>query len=344
MSAVRHPGAGVDPQPRDLLDRPLRDLRLSVIEACNFRCPYCMPADRIPDDHGMDAASRLSFDEIEVLVRAFVRLGVRKLRLTGGEPLLRKGLPDLVARLAAIDGIEDLALTTNGALLAPLARPLKEAGLRRVTVSLDALEPALFRRLTGGRGDLDAVLRGIDAARDAGFGRVKLNCVVQRGANEDQVLPLVAYARGHGLSPRFIEYMDVGTCNGWRRDDVVTSAELHARIHARWPLRPLAPAYRGEVAERHAFEDGGGEVGFVSSVSAPFCGDCHRARVSADGQLYTCLFASRGTPLRGVLQAGESALAAHVAARWSHRGDRYSELRGQPRAPRRHVEMFLVGG
>jgi GTP 3',8-cyclase len=342
MNAMLRPGAPA--LPRDALGRPLRDLRLSVIEACNFRCPYCMPADRIADDHGMDAASRLSFDEIELLVRGFVRLGVRKLRLTGGEPLLRRGLPELVARLAVIDGIEDLALTTNGALLAPLAAPLRKAGLHRVTVSLDALEPGLFRDLTGGRGELGAVLAGIEAARVAGFPPPKLNCVIQRGVNEGQLLPLVAFARGRGLVPRFIEFMDVGTCNGWRREAVVPSAELRDRIHARWPLRPLDPGYRGEVAERHAFEDGAGEVGFVSSVSAPFCGDCHRARVSADGRLYTCLFAGDGTPLRHLLAEGEDALAGHVAGLWSRRADRYSELRGQPRAPRRHVEMFLVGG
>lgn len=330
--------------PRDRHGRPLRDLRLSVIEACNFRCPYCMPAGEVPDAHGLDAASRLSFDEIEVLVRGFVRLGVSKLRLTGGEPLLRRGLPDLVRRLAVIEGIEDLALTTNGSLLAGQARALRDAGLRRITVSLDALDPALFRTLSGGRGEVDRVLAGLEAAVAAGFGPVKLNCVVQRGVNEGEVVPLVAFARSHGHVPRFIEYMDVGTCNGWRREAVVSSAELRDRIHARWPLRALDPTYRGEVATRHAFVDGQGEVGFVSSVSAPFCGDCHRARVSADGTLYTCLFAGTGTPLRPVLARGEAAFADHVASLWSARADRYSEQRGRAGTPRRHVEMFLVGG
>ena len=332
------------PLPRDLHGRPLRDLRLSVIEACNFRCPYCMPADRVPDSHGLDAASRLSFDEIEVLVRGFVRLGVTKLRLTGGEPLLRRGLPDLVRRLAGIEGIEDLALTTNGSLLAPHARALRDAGLRRITVSLDALDPVLFRALSGGRGEVDGVLAGLDAAVAAGFAPVKLNCVVQRGVNDTEVEPLVAFAREHGHVPRFIEYMDVGTCNGWRREGVVPSQELRDRIHARWPLRSLDPGYRGEVAERHAFVDGGGEVGFVSSVSAPFCGDCHRARVSADGTLYTCLFAGTGTPLRPMLARGEAAFSDHVASLWSARADRYSEQRGRAGSSRRHVEMFLVGG
>ena len=345
MNAVLHPA---DPQPAgalpvDALGRPLRDLRLSVIEACNFRCPYCMPAERVPEGHGLDAAGRLSFDEIEILVRGFVRLGVRKLRLTGGEPLLRKRLAELVARLAQVEGLQDIALTTNGSLLAGQAAALREAGLHRVTVSLDALDPDLFRALSGGRGTLDDVLAGIDAARVAGFERIKLNCVVQRGVNEDEVPKVAAFAREHGHVARFIEYMDVGTCNGWSRDRVVPSAALRDRLHARWPLRPLDPGYRGEVATRHAYLDGAGEVGFVSSVSAPFCGDCHRARVSADGRLYTCLFAGDGHDLRAALSRGEDALAERVAVLWSRRGDRYSEERGAS-APRRHVEMFLVGG
>ncbi len=330
--------------PLDVLGRPLRDLRLSVIEACNYRCGYCMPADQIPDDYGLDAASRLTFDEIETLVRGFARLGMHKLRITGGEPLLRKRLPELIARLASVPGIDDLALTTNGALLAPLARPLRDAGLQRLTISLDALDPELFRTLSGGRGDLADVEAGIAAAEAAGFRSLKFNCVVQRGVNEDQLLPLVERFRGTPHVMRFIEYMDVGTCNDWNRERVVPSLELRDRIHARWPLRSLDPHYRGEVAQRHAFVDGGGEVGFVSSVSAPFCGDCHRARVSADGRIYTCLFAGQGHDLRPVLGQGEAALGEHVAALWSRRADRYSELRGSQQAPRKHVEMFLIGG
>jgi cyclic pyranopterin phosphate synthase len=330
--------------PHDVLGRPLRDLRLSVIDACNFRCPYCMPADRIAEDHGLDAASRLSFDEIETLVRGFVRLGTRKVRLTGGEPLLRKHLPELVARLAKIDGIEDLALTTNGSLLAAHARALRDAGLHRLTVSLDALDPAMFSVMSGGRGKVETVLAGLAAANAAGFERIKLNCVVQRGVNEGEVLSLAAFAREHGHVLRFIEFMDVGTCNGWRSQDVVPSAELRDRLHAQWPLRPLDPQYRGEVASRYAYADGVGEVGFVSSVSAPFCGDCHRARVSADGTLYTCLFAAEGQSLRTALRQGEDALVDAVAQTWSRRVDRYSELRGAVNAPRRHVEMYLVGG
>ena len=345
MNAVSTIHARPQPLAHDRLARPLRDLRLSVIEACNFRCPYCMPADRIPDDHGLDAASRLDFGQIETLVRAFARLGMHKLRLTGGEPLLRKGLPDLVARLARVEGIDDIALTTNGALLARQAHALREAGLHRLTVSLDALDPASFRRLSGGRGQVGDVLAGLQAAAVSGFAPIKLNCVVQRGVNEDQVLPLVGFARGKGHIVRFIEYMDVGTCNGWDRGRVVPSAELRDRIAARWPLHALDPNYRGEVASRYAFDDGHGEVGFVSSISEPFCGDCHRARVSADGCLYTCLFAAEGHDLRTVLAQGEDALADHVAGLWSERGDRYSELRSASSQPSgRHVEMYLVGG
>jgi cyclic pyranopterin phosphate synthase len=267
------------------------------------------------------------------------------LRLTGGEPLLRKRLPELVRRLSAIDGLEDLALTTNGSLLAAQARPLHDAGLRRITVSLDALEPHVFGRMSGGRGRVEDVLAGIAAAVDAGFRRLKINSVIQRGFNEDQVLPLVEHFRGSGHVLRFIEYMDVGTCNGWKREQMVSSAELRDRIAARWPLRPLDANYRGEVATRYAFEDGGGEIGFVSSISEPFCGDCHRSRVSADGQLYTCLFAAAGTDLRAALAQGEDALVDRVSALWARRADRYSELRDLPSARnRKHVEMFLIGG
>jgi len=303
-----------------------------------------MPADRIADDHGLDAASRLSFDEIETLVRGFARLGVSKLRLTGGEPLLRKRLPELVARLAMIEGIEDLALTTNASLLARHAHALRAAGLSRVTVSLDTLDGATFAGLSGGRGRIEDVLDGIGAAMAAGFAPIKLNCVVQRGINDAGIEEIAAYARAHGHLLRFIEYMDVGTCNGWSRARVVPSAELRDRLHACWPLRPLDPNYRGEVASRYAYADGGGEVGFVSSISEPFCGDCHRARVSADGTLYTCLFAGGGHDLRPLLAQGDAFLASEVAALWARRADRYSELRSVAAPSRRHVEMYLVGG
>ncbi|MGV7204668.1 GTP 3',8-cyclase MoaA [Xanthomonas citri] len=343
MGALLQPDLVMAPM-QDRYGRPLRDLRLSVIEACNFRCGYCMPADRVPDDYGFDSQQRLSFDQLETLVRAFVSVGVTKVRLTGGEPLLRRDLPSLITRLTAIEGIEDLALTTNGTLLARQAVALRQAGLRRITVSMDALEPALFRRMSGDRGEIAQVLAGIAAAEQAGFQRLKINCVVQRGVNEDQVLPLVEHFRGTGHVLRFIEFMDVGSCNGWTADAVVTSAQLHERIHARWPLVALDANYTGEVAQRHAFADGAGEVGFVSSVSVPFCGDCQRARVSADGHLYTCLFASQGHDLKPALANGAPALATHLRQRWSVRGDRYSEVRASVPRRGKPVEMFLIGG
>jgi cyclic pyranopterin phosphate synthase len=341
MNAQRHV---VPAAPIDRLGRPLHDLRVSVIETCNFRCPYCMPEDRVAADDTLDRAARLDFDEIETAVRAFARLGVSKLRLTGGEPLLRKGLPDLVARLASVPGIDDLALTTNGSLLAGQAVALRDAGLHRLTVSVDALEAEAFRALSGNRGELGDVLAGIAAAERAGFRSIKINCVVQRGVNDEQVLALAGHFRGTPHVPRFIEYMDVGTCNGWRRERVVPSAELRDRIAARWPLRALTPTYRGEVASRYEYVDGAGEIGFVSSVSAPFCGDCHRARLSADGQLYTCLFSGRGHPLRDRIAGGEHALAAHVAGIWGRRGDRYSEERASAPRERRRIEMYYIGG
>ncbi|PKM08629.1 MAG: GTP 3',8-cyclase MoaA [Gammaproteobacteria bacterium HGW-Gammaproteobacteria-4] len=331
----------------DRLRRSLRDLRVSVIETCNYRCPYCMPADRTPEwterDHA-SSANRLDFAEIETLVRCFARLGVSKVRLTGGEPLLRRGLPDLVARLAAIDGIDDLALTTNGSLLARQAKALADAGLHRLTVSLDTLDPERFSRLSGGRGKRDDVLAGIAAAEQAGFTAIKINCVVQRGVNDSDVLPLLAHFRGTSHVVRFIEYMDVGTCNRWQRTQVVPSAQLRDLIHARWPLRALEPNYRGEVASRYAYADGAGELGFVSSVTAPFCGDCHRARLGADGQLYTCLFAAGGTPLREFIAHGDAALTERIAATWVGRVDRYSELRGDVPGSEKRIEMFMVGG
>ncbi|MFT3792415.1 MAG: GTP 3',8-cyclase MoaA [Rudaea sp.] len=335
--------------PHDALARPLRDLRISVIDRCNFRCPYCMPADQYAQDYEFLAKDqRLRFEEIERLARAFAALGVRKLRLTGGEPLLRRDLPRLVERLACISGIDDLAMTTNGVLLPKFAQALRDAGLRRLTVSLDTLDPATFRTLSGGRGEVDDVLAGLAAAERAGFARIKINCVVVRGVNDAHAPDLVERFRGTGHIVRFIEYMDVGTLNHWRGDAVVPSAELIARIGARWPLEPLEPNYRGEVAERHRFRDGAGEIGFISSVSQPFCGDCSRARLSADGKLYTCLFARSGHDLRGPLRAGASdaELASLISQRWSRRADRYSEQRAELRAcgEQKHVEMFAVGG
>jgi cyclic pyranopterin phosphate synthase len=290
----------------------------------------------------------LSFEETERLARVFARLGVRKVKLTGGEPLLRPWLPALVPRLAAVDGIEDLALITNGLLLAGMAAPLREAGLRRVTVSLDSLREDRFGRMTGRGHRVAQVLQGIEAARAAGFSPIKVNAVVIRGWNDDEVLDLARFGRESGCTVRFIEYMDVGNRNGWRRGGVVPSAELLARIAERWPLAPVAPQVAGEVAERYRYDDGRGEVGFISSVTQPFCRGCTRARLSADGRLYTCLFAAAGLDLRSPLRAGASddELLAMVRLRWLGRDDRYSEER-PPEAPAAggdKVEMYYIGG
>ena len=333
---------------RDQRGRVLRDLRISVVDRCNFRCPYCMPEERYPRDHEfLSKAERLRFEEIERLATIFARLGVHKLRLTGGEPLLRRDLPELVRKLAAVEGIDDIALTTNGSLLAPQADALRAAGLDRITLSIDTIVPETFRAMSGGRGDIDTVLAAIAAAERAGFGPLKLNCVVMRGTNDGEVVQLVERFRGTGHIVRFIEYMDVGTCNEWRHELVVPGAEVRDRIAARWPLRELAPNYGGEVARRYAFVDGGGEIGFIDSVTEPFCGDCSRARLSADGRLYTCLFANAGHDLRGPLRAGASdaEMAGLIRAVWAARDDRYSEVRSEEsRAQREHVEMYAIGG
>jgi cyclic pyranopterin phosphate synthase len=334
---------------RDTLSRPLRDLRISVIDRCNFRCPYCMPEDQFADDAVfLSKNERLRFEEIERIARAFVASGVRKLRLTGGEPLLRRELPQLVGMLRRIPEVEDIALTTNGVLLPRFAGVLREAGLMRLTVSLDTLDEATFRKLSGGRGEVSEVLAGIAAAEEAGYGRIKLNCVVMRGVNDGQVLDLIERFRGTGHIVRFIEYMDVGTLNQWQGELVVPSAELIERIGRRWPMRPLERNYRGEVAERYAFDDGAGEIGFISSVSQPFCGDCSRARLSADGKMYTCLFARDGHDLRLPLRAGASdeELIALIGKHWTARNDRYSERRAELRAlgDSSKVEMFTIGG
>ncbi|HEX5354554.1 MAG TPA: GTP 3',8-cyclase MoaA [Rhodanobacteraceae bacterium] len=336
------------PAPPDALGRVLADLRISVIDRCNFRCPYCMPEEAYPADHAfLRARERLDFGEIERIARVFVSLGVRKLRLTGGEPLLRRDLPGLVARLASIEGLADLALTTNGALLPRLAQPLREAGLKRITLSMDSVDADVFRRMSGSRGELAQVEAAIDAAERAGLAPLKINCVVMRGVNDEGVLDLVARFRGTRHVVRFIEYMDVGTVNGWRGDRVVPGAELVRRIDARWRLEPL-PRDVASTSRRWRFRDGAGEIGFINSVTEPFCGGCTRARLSADGKLYTCLFAHTGHDLRARLRAGESdsGLRAAIAGIWSHRGDRYSERRAELRAAGvlEHVEMYRIGG
>lgn len=331
---------------RDSLGRPLRALRISVTDRCNFRCRYCMPAEVFGPDHAFLPKDQvLSFEEIARLTRAFAPLGVTKLRLTGGEPLLRKDLPLLVAELAKVPALEDLALTTNGALLVELAEPLRRAGLHRLTVSLDTLDAARFRALCDTEVPLSKVLDGLDAARGAGFDRVKLNCVVQRGVNDDEAEALAAFARERGFILRFIEFMDVGTTNGWKLDAVVPGPELRARVAGRWPLAPVEPE-PDAVARTWRYEDGAGEVGFINSVTAPFCGGCDRARISAEGRLHTCLFGAEGLDLRGALRSGlsDGDLAALVAARWKRRDDRYSELRSGATAGLKKPEMSYLGG
>jgi cyclic pyranopterin phosphate synthase len=339
------------PAPTDMLGRPIHDLRISVTDRCNFRCTYCMPKEIFGKDYEFLPRDQvLSFEEIERAARIFVSLGVAKLRITGGEPLVRRGLPDLIAMLAAIrrpDGGElDLTLTTNGSALRALARPLADAGLRRVTVSLDSLDDAVFGAMNGIEFPVERVLDGIDAAFEAGLTPVKVNMVVRRGINETSVIPMARWARERGAILRFIEYMDVGHSNGWRLDEVVPADELVAAIAAVWPVEPAEPGYRGEVAGRWRYADGGGEFGVISSVTQPFCRDCTRARISAEGKLYTCLFAVDGHDLRALLRSGvtDADLTDAIAAIWTRRGDRYSELRSAATSTLPKIEMFAMGG
>ena len=358
----------------DALGRPLHDLRISVTDRCNFRCPYCMPRDVFgPDFAFLEREQLLSFEEITRIVRVAAALGVIKLRLTGGEPLLRRDLHRLVGMLTAVDGIEDVALTTNGSLLRAQAGKLRAAGLTRVTVSLDSLDDDVFRRMSDTKLPLARVLDGIAAAQDQDFSVVKINTVVRKGVNENEVERLAGWARDHGLVIRFIEFMDVGTTNGWRRDEVVPSAEVVRRITEQWPASPVvskrssithppngdppngdvpnrarsAPA-GSEVAERWRYDDGGGEFGVISSVTAPFCSTCVRARLSAVGEMFTCLFAAKGHDLRRVVRSGASDddLYAVMAGIWGRRTDRYSELRAaqKPGKPAARVEMSYIGG
>ena len=325
---------------RDLLGRPLRDLRISVTDRCNFRCTYCMPKEVFgPGYEFLPRDQLLTFEEIVSLVRLFVQRGVTKVRLTGGEPLLRKGIEDLVAMIAEVEGVADLTLTTNGALLARKAEALAEAGLNRVTVSLDAVDDPTFQRMNDVGFPVSSVLEAIEAAAEAGLGPIKINCVVQRGVNEHAVVEMAEHFRGTGHIVRFIEYMDVGATNGWRLDDVVPAEEMIEAIDALYPLEPLPPNYPGEVANRFRYRDGQGEVGVIASVTRPFCGSCTRARVSAEGVLYTCLFASSGSNLRDALRSGED-VGALIDKVWTHREDRYSELRSS-QTPRLSVPVEL---
>ena len=333
---------------RDALQRPIHDLRISVTDKCNFRCPYCMPIDSYGDDYQfLTNGQVLSVAEIERLAGVFVKCGVKKIRLTGGEPLLRKDLPALINRLASLQGLDDLTLTTNGWLLADMAQTLKEAGLRRITVSLDTLDDATFGRMCGRGYGAAAVVKGIDAALATGLNPVKVNCVVKRGENEGQILDLVRFLKPKGVIVRFIEFMDVGNRNHWRREEVVPSQEVVARIRAEFPLVPAQPNYRGEVAERYRFADGSGEIGVISSITQPFCGDCSRARLSPDGKLFTCLFATTGVDLRQPLRAGagDDELFQLIAGTWRRRTDRYSEERDFLDHLRHgKIEMYQIGG
>lgn len=331
----------------DTRGRALLDLRVSITDRCNFRCTYCMPRKVFDADYPYLArAELLSFEEIVRLVRIAHGLGVRKVRLTGGEPLLRKGVEKLVEALAALPDL-DLALTTNGALLAKKARDLRNAGLNRITVSLDALDDTIFKRMNDADYPVGNVLDGIEAATLAGFRSIKLNTVVKRGVNEGEIVPIARHFRGSGHIPRFIEFMDVGCSNGWRMDDVVPSAEVIERIAAEFPLQPLEPNSPSETAQRWRYADGAGEVGVISSVTRAFCHSCSRLRLSTEGKLYTCLFASSGTDVRSVLRgtADDQAVRSVIADLWSGRRDRYSEMRaaGEP-IPLQRIEMSYIGG
>jgi cyclic pyranopterin phosphate synthase len=334
----------------DTLARPLRDLRISVTDRCQFRCTYCMPREVFGRDFVfLPREQLLTFEELTRLARVFAGLGVRKLRLTGGEPLLRRDVEKLVTMLAGIGGIQDIALTTNGVLLAGKAKALAAAGLRRVTVSLDSLDDAVFMALNDAGFPAARVLEAIAAAARAGLVPVKVNMVVRRGVNEQSILPMAVHFRRSGHVLRFIEYMDVGTTNGWRLDDVVPAAEIISLIGGQWPLQPVDPAYPGEVARRWRYRDGAGEIGVIASVTQPFCRGCTRARLSADGKLYTCLFAGAGHDLRGPLRAGASdqALREQISAIWARRADRYSEQRTRQTSRKKvtpKVEMSRIGG
>ncbi|MBN1564692.1 MAG: GTP 3',8-cyclase MoaA [Anaerolineae bacterium] len=331
----------------DTFNRPFRDLRISVTDRCNFRCTYCMPAEIYGEKYTFLAKKDLlSFEEITRVARISAELGVRKIRLTGGEPLVRQQIETLVAQLAQIDGIDDLAMTTNAYLLPQKADALKAAGLQRITVSLDSLDNDVFRRMNGNRADVSDVLAGLEAAEQAGFAPIKINMVVQRGVNDQSVVDMARFGKERGYIVRFIEYMDVGTLNGWRLDEVVPASEIVQMIHADMPLEPLDSNYHGEVAQRYRYADGPGEIGLITSVTQPFCGSCTRLRLSPEGRMFTCLFGVEGTDLREPLRAGasEAEIAQIMTGMWQQRTDRYSELRSSLTKPREKVEMFHIGG
>jgi len=335
-------------QPVDTFNRPVRDLRISVTDRCNFRCTYCMPKEIFGSDYAfLTRDEKLSYEEITRVASIFVGLGVNKLRLTGGEPLLRREVDKLVGMLAEIPGVDDLTLTTNASLLARKAEVLREAGLDRVTVSLDALDDETFKRMNDADFPVEQVLEGIGVAADIGLGPIKINAVIQRGVNEHAVVDLARHFRGTGHIVRFIEYMDVGTTNGWRLDDVVPAAEMIEALNAVFPVEPIAPNYPGEVARRYRYLDGAGEVGLIASVTQPFCGSCTRVRLSPDGSIFTCLFAGTGTDLKEPIRSGASdeELGSLIDAVWRNRSDRYSEIRSsQTVSIGQRVEMSYIGG
>ena len=332
----------------DVFQRPFRDLRISVTDRCNFRCSYCMPAEIYGERYQfLPRAELLTFEEITRLTAVMVRLGAMKVRLTGGEPLVRSEVETLVAMLSPLDGVHDLTMTTNGYLLPQKAQALKDAGLQRVTVSLDTLDDEVFGRMNGLGLGVQKVLAGIEAAQRVGLAPIKINSVVQRGVNDHTIVDLARHFREWGHTVRFIEYMDVGNRNRWELDQVVSADEIVAMIDAEMPLEPVESSYRGEVALRYRYKDGGGEIGIIASVTKPFCGDCTRMRLSPEGQIYTCLFASVGTDLRGPMRsgAGDDEIEAILRRMWGNRIDRYSEERAAMTGPPpRKVEMYHIGG
>jgi cyclic pyranopterin phosphate synthase len=331
----------------DTMQRPLRDLRISVTDRCNFRCTYCMPREIFgPGYQFLNRTELLSYEEITRLARIFVSHGVEKIRLTGGEPLVRRDLPSLIAQLRDLPGLKDLTLTTNGSLLRNQAKSLKEAGLQRITVSLDSLDDAVFQSMNDAGVPASVVLDGIEAAKEAGLAPVKVNAVVKRGVNDHTVVDLARHFKGTGVIVRFIEFMDVGATNGWKLDHVVTAKEIAEHIGREMPIEPAEANYRGEVAQRWRYLDGSGEIGIIASISQPFCGDCTRARLSPEGELYTCLFSNRGHDFRTLLRNGSSDddISAFLASVWHVRNDRYSELRTEETAALPKVEMSHIGG
>ena len=332
----------------DQLSRPIRDIRVSITDRCNFRCVYCMPKEFFGSNHAfLQRAELLTFEEIERVIRAFVANGVKKVRITGGEPMVRRNLPELIGRLSAMDGVEDLSMTTNASLLSTAAaQELKNAGLQRITISLDAIDNDVFSAINDVKFPVKRVLQGIENAKSAGISPIKVNMVVARDMNENEILPMVRQFRGSDIILRFIEFMDVGNTNEWQMNKVISAREIIDLIDSEFPIQPVSPTYRGEVAKRWKYKDGKGEVGIISSVTEPFCGTCNRARLTAEGKVFTCLFATDGFDLREQIRRGVDGeeLKDVIASLWSKRNDRYSELRSQISSVKPKVEMSYVGG